>query len=90
MSENPQVAYSFRDNLQKITQLRNKVCAFELPTSPELSVIEKYIPALEMYTKYALMLAKHLNWSKDYGVMVSDLELTWRDSFNSGQSYMKN
>lgn len=35
-----------------------------------------------MYAKYALMLAKHLNWNKDYGVTVSDMKLTWHDSFN--------
>ena len=43
-----------------------------------------------MYAKYALMLAKHLNWNKDYGVTVSDLKLVWHDSFNHPTAFMKN
>ena len=42
-----------------------------------------------MYAKYALMLAKHLNWNKDYGVTVSDLKLTWHDSFNPQTVFTK-
>lgn len=42
-----------------------------------------------MYTKYALTLAKHLNWNKDYGVVVNDLKLTWHDSFNPAATFTK-
>lgn len=89
LSESPQIAMSFRDNLMKINQLRDKVCAFELPNNPTIDVLTKYITAVEMYTKYALTLAKHLNWNKDYGVVVNDLKLTWHDSFNPGAVFTK-
>jgi hypothetical protein len=90
LSESPQVAMSFRDNLIKINQLRDKVCCLELPNNPTIDVLNKFIPAVEMYAKYALMLAKHLNWNKDFGPVVNDLHLTWHDSFNSGITFMKN
>ena len=81
---------SFRDNLTKINQLRDKVCSLELPANVTMDVVNKYIPAVEMYAKYALTLAKHLNWNKEFGPVVNDLHLTWHDSFNSGISFMKN
>lgn len=80
---------SFRDTLTKINQLRDKVCAIELPADPTLDQLNKYIPAVEMYAKYALILGKHLNWNKDYGPIVHDLNLTWRDSFNPGVAFTK-
>jgi hypothetical protein len=43
-----------------------------------------------MYIKYALILAKHLNWNKDYGVTVNDLKLVWHDSFNPAATFARN
>lgn len=37
---------SFRDTLTKINQLRDKVCAIELPADPTLDLLNKYIPAV--------------------------------------------
>lgn len=46
LCESPQVAMSFRDNLTKINQLRDKVCQFELPSNPSMDLLNKYIPAV--------------------------------------------
>lgn len=46
ISESPQIAMSFRDNLNKINQLRDKVCSFELPNNPTLDILNKFIPAV--------------------------------------------
>jgi len=46
LCESPQVAMSFRDNLTKINQLRDKVCDFDLPNNPSVELLNKYIPAV--------------------------------------------
>jgi len=43
-----------------------------------------------MYVKYALLMSKHLNWSKEYGLVVDDLKICWYDSFNPQVKFMKN
>lgn len=54
---------SMRDTLSQINQLRNKATMLDLPSEPTDAVIDKYINVLEMYVKYAKMIAKHFNWS---------------------------
>jgi hypothetical protein len=49
--------------MSKITQLRNKVTSLAYD-EPTLEVVNKYIPAVEMYVKYALLMSKHMNWNK--------------------------
>lgn len=61
--ENQQKAFAFREVMNKITQLRNKVTSLQYD-EPSLAIIDKYIPALEMYLRYALLMSKHLNWNK--------------------------
>ena len=88
-AENQQVAFKFRDVMNKITQLRNKVTSLHYD-EPSMDIVNKYIPALEMYLRYAILMSKHLNWNKDYGLTVDDLKITWYDSFNPQHKFMKN
>jgi len=75
--------------MSKVTQLRNKVTSLNYD-EPTLDIVNKFIPALEMYVRFALLMSKHLNWSKEYGVMVDDLKIVWYDSFNPQVKFMKN
>ena len=75
--------------MAKITQLRNKVTSLRYE-EPSIEVVNKYIPAIEMYVRYALMMSKHLNWNKEYGLTVDDLKIVWYDSFNQQFKFMKN
>ena len=84
------MAMSFREALSKINELRNKATALELPSNPDPATVQKYIAVLEMYTRFALLIAKHFNWNPDYGQTVQDLSITWMDSFNPDMHFMKN
>lgn len=88
-AENQQKAHAFREVMNKITQLRNKVTALAYD-EPNMDVINKYIPAVEMYLRFALMMGKHLNWNKEFGLTVDDLKIVWYDSFNPQLKFMKN
>ncbi len=89
-AESSEVAFNFRDNINKINQLRNKVTTLEVPEKLESpKELDKNIAAIEMYVKYAKLMAKHLNWNRDYGAVVEDLNLSWFDSFNPGVKYSK-
>ena len=61
-----------------------------MPSQPSTEVINKYLQVLEMYTKFALLIAKHFNWNPDFGPIVQDLNITWMDSFNPDMHFMKN
>lgn len=61
--ESQQKAFQMRDVMSKVTQLRNKVTSLSYD-EPTLDIVNKYIPALEMYVRFALLMSKHLNWSK--------------------------
>ena len=78
-----------REPMAKITQLRNKVTSLSYDNL-SIELCDKYIPAIEMYLKFALLMSKHLNWSRDYGVMVDDVKIVWYDSFNNGVKFLKN
>lgn len=43
-----------------------------------------------MYLRFTLLMRKHLNWSKEYGLCVDDLKIVWSDSFNPQLKFMKN
>ena len=90
VNESPQTAMNFRDALNQINQLRNKATALELDSSPTNERIDKFIAVIEMYVKFAQLLAKHFNWNPDYGVTVQDLNITWFDSFNQQMLFTKN
>lgn len=87
--DSPAKAYAFREVMTKITALRNKVTSLSYD-EPTLDIVNKYIPALEMYLRFALLMSKHLNWNKDYGPIVDDLKIVWYDSFNPQLKFMKN
>lgn len=88
-TQNQQTAFAFRETMSKITQLRNKVTSLAYD-EPNIEIINKYIPAVEMYLRYALLMSKHLNWNKEFGVTVDDLKIVWYDSFNPNLKFMKN
>lgn len=75
--------------MSKITQLRNKVTSLSYD-EPSLEVANKFIPAIEMYLRFALIMSKRLNWNKDYGQVVDDMKIVWYDSFNPQLKFMKN
>ncbi len=87
--ENQQKAFAFREVMNKITQLRNKVNSLAYD-EPSIEVVNKYIPAVEMYLRFALLMSKHLNWNREYGITVDDLQIVWYDSFNPQLKFMKN
>lgn len=62
-NDSPGSAMNMRDTLNQIGQLRNKACALELPTNASVEVIDKYIAVVEMYVRYARLIAKHFNWN---------------------------
>jgi hypothetical protein len=43
-----------------------------------------------MYLRFAMLLSKHLNWNKQYGLTVDDVKIVWHDSFNQELKFMKN
>lgn len=87
--ESTQKGLAFRDTMAKITQLRNKVTSLSYD-EPTLEIANKYIPAIEMYVRFALIMSKRLNWNKDYGQVVDDVKIVWYDSFNPQLKFMKN
>lgn len=87
--ESPETAFAFRDVMSKITQLRNKVTSLSYD-EPSMEIVNKYIPAIEMYVRLALLMSKHLNWSKEYGQVVDDMKIVWYDSFNQQMKFLKN
>ena len=87
--ESQQTAFAFREVMAKITQLRNKVTSLRYE-EPSIEVVNKYIPAIEMYLRFALLMSKHLNWNKEYGLTVDDIKIVWYDSFNQQFKFMKN
>ena len=64
--ESTEKALPYREVMFKITQLRNKVTSLSYD-EPSLEVANKFIPAIEMYLRFALIMSKRLNWNKDYG-----------------------
>lgn len=89
VNDSPQAAMGIRDSLGQINQLRNKCTALELPSEPDINTINKYIQIIEMYVRYARLIAKHFNWNPDYGQTVQDFNLVWHDSFNPQITFMK-
>jgi hypothetical protein len=88
-TEGAQKALPFREVISKITQLRNKVTSLTYD-EPSLDLANKYIPAIEMYLRFAIIMSKRLNWNKDFGTIVDDLKIVWYDSFNPQLKFMKN
>ncbi len=80
---------AMRDTLNQINQLRNKACALELPSNPTIEVVDKYIAIIEMYVRYARLIAKHFNWDSQYGSIVENFNITWCDSFNPQLKFSK-
>lgn len=70
VNDSPQAAMGIRDSLGQINQLRNKVTSLELPSDPNIQIIDKYIPIIEKYIQYARLIAKHFNWNPDFGPTV--------------------
>jgi hypothetical protein len=87
--ESTQKGLAFRETMAKITQLRNKVTSLSYD-EPTLEIVNKFIPAIEMYVRFALIMSKRLNWNKDYGQVVDDVKIVWYDSFNQQLKFMKN
>lgn len=61
---------AMRDNLNIIGQLRNKACSLDLPSNLSIEIVDKYISVIEMYVRYARLIAKHFNWNPEYGNIV--------------------
>ena len=78
-----------RDPLNQINQLRNKATVLDLPSEPTVELMDKYISVIEMYLRYAKLIAKHFNWNSEYGNTVQDCNIVWYDSFNPQLKFMK-
>lgn len=89
VNDSPQAALGIRDSLNQINQLRNKAVVLELPSNPDINIINKYISILEMYLKYARLISKHFNWNSEYGPTVQDFNVVWHDSFSKQTTFMK-
>lgn len=79
--ESPEKSHLFREVMQQITLLRNKVTSL-VNYDGTIECVNKYINAIEMYVRLARLMAQHLNWNKEFGETVEGLTLTWQDSFN--------
>ncbi len=69
-NDSPGSAMAMRDNLNIIGQLRNKACSLDLPSNLSIEIVDKYISVIEMYVRYARLIAKHFNWNPEYGNIV--------------------
>ncbi len=88
-NDSPGTALAMRDNLGQINQLRNKACALESPDGSNIETIDKYITIIEMYVRYARLIAKHFNWNPEYGNVVENFNITWSDSFTPQTKFSK-